>query len=134
MSNQKPTPAHPLPLLDILKSSFLVFREYKPLAVGIHKAIREKLPEVDERQLREAMKRHTGSTRYLKGLTEGGDRFDLDANPAGEVTEEQREQAATTIRERFRKDAERRKAEQEMQRRQENLLKLAEKFNARVTR
>jgi ProP effector len=71
-----------------------------------------------------------------------GERFDLDGQAAGEVTAEQREVAATTLRERFKKQAERRKAEeqakkaaqeeQEAQRkRQEKLAQLAARFNAR---
>jgi ProP effector len=59
----------------------------------------------------------------------------LDGNPAGEITAEQKQQALDTLRERFRKGAELRKAQllaqQQEQQRQEKLLKLAEKFNKR---
>ena len=129
-------------LLETLNASYAVFRDCKPLALGIHKTIKERMPELDVAQLRSAMKIHTASTRYLKAQVVGKERFDLDGNPAGEVTEEQREVASTTLRERFKKAAERRKAdeaaqkeaqkEQEaLQKRQEKLAQLAERFNAR---
>jgi ProP effector len=78
---------------------------------------------------------HTSSARYLKALTHGKARFDLDGNAAGAVTPEQQEQALDTLRERFRKSAEQHKAQllaqQQEQQRQEKLVKLAEKFSAR---
>lgn len=118
-------------VLEALAAAFPVFRDGLPLAIGIHKAIRERQPDIDAARLRAAMKIHTASTRYLKALSQGQVRFDLDGNAAGEVTAEQRQQATDGLRERFRKGAERRKAEQVEAERQEKLTKLAEKFNAR---
>lgn len=81
------------------------------------------------------MRMHTASARYLKALTNGETRFDLDGNAAGPVTAEQKQQALNTLRERFRKGAEQHKArllaQQQEQKRQEKLVKLAEKFNVR---
>lgn len=119
------------PVLDTLASSFKAFQDCLPLAVGIHKVIKERLPDIDAAQLKTALKMHTGSTRYLKALTHAEKRFDLDGAPAGEITPEQRKQARDTLRERYEKIAERKKAEQEAQQRQENLLKLVEKFKTR---
>jgi ProP effector len=119
------------PVLDTLASSFKAFQDCLPLAVGIHKVIKQRLPEIDAAQLKTALKMHTGSTRYLKALTHAETRFDLDGAPAGEITPEQRKQARDTLRERYEKIAERKKAEQEAQQRQENLLKLVEKFKTR---
>jgi ProP effector len=127
---KQPTPRNPVP--DMLRNSFKVFAEYRPLALGIHKTIRERLPEINAQQLRNALRMHTASTRYLKALTQGDTRYDLDGAPAGEITAEQRQQASETLRDRFKKKAELQKQqrlalEQEKQR-QEKLLKLAEKF------
>lgn len=119
------------PLLDQLMASYPVFRDGKPLAIGIHKALMEAQPELDKNALRLAMKAHTQSTRYLKGIVEGATRFDLAGNPDGNVTPEQQEQAVTTLKERFRKAAERRREEEEAKKRQEKLLQLTEKFNSR---
>lgn len=139
------TPAKPPSrnaLLETISANFAVFRECRPLALGIHKVIIERMPEIDTAQLRLAMRLHTASTRYLKALLATGERFDLDGNPAGEVTAEQREVASTTLRERFKKSAERRKAEEHalkaarqeqeaQQKRQEKLAQLAARFNLR---
>lgn len=129
-------------LLDSLSERYAVLRDCQPLALGIHKTIKERMPEVDAAQLRSAMKIHTATTRYLKALVIGKERFDLDGQPAGEVTEEQREVASTTLRERFKKAAERKKAEtkaqqesqkaqEALEKRQEKLAQLAARFNQR---
>jgi ProP effector len=132
MNNAEPKPHRPRnAVLDLLSTSFPIFRECRPLAIGIHKAIKERLPDIDSQQLRLAMRAHTASTRYLKALTQADARFDLDGNPAGEVSAEQKKQASDTLRERFREQAERHKAAQLEQQRKEKLSKLAEKFNSR---
>lgn len=128
--------------LESLTSRFKAFKDCLPLAIGIHKAIHERQPDVDPGQLRTALRIHTASTRYLKALSQATQRFDLDGLPAGDVTAEQRKQASDTLLDRFRKKAEQHKEEtqakkqaQEQERlerqRQENLFKLARKFNSR---
>lgn len=121
-------------VLISLRSTFPVFQECRPLAIGIHKAVLERIPGINPQQLRLAMRMHTASARYLKALTNSETRFDLDGNVAGTVTAEQKEQALNTLRERFRKGAEQHKArllaQQQERLRQEKLIRLAEKFNA----
>jgi ProP effector len=121
-------------VLISLRSTFPVFQECRPLAIGIHKAVLERIPGINPQQLRLAMRMHTASARYLKALTHGETRFDLDGNAAGGVTPEQKQQALDTLRERFRKGAEQHKAQllaqQQEQQRQEKFIRLAEKFNA----
>lgn len=135
MTEEKPKPktkpVHRNRLLEQLAATYSVIRDYKPLAIGIHKGLLERMPELDKAQLRVAMRTHTASTAYLKGIVEGASRLDLDGNPAGTVTAEHQELAVKTLRERLKKAAERRKAEQEEKQRQEKLAKLAEKFNTR---
>lgn len=142
MTSSPAKPSSRNALLETLCTNFAVFRECRPLALGIHKAVIGRMPEMDTAQLRLAMRMHTASTRYLKALLATGERFDLDGKPAGEVTAEQREVAGTTLRERFKKQGERRKAaeqakkaaqqEQEaQQKRQEKLAQLAARFNLR---
>lgn len=112
------------------------------MAIGIHKQLLEKNPELDKAHLRTAMRLHTHSTRYLKGIVAGAPRFDLERSAEGEVTAEQQAQAAAMLEERFKKVAERRKAEQkaqraereaerEAERRNAKLMQLADKFNIR---
>lgn len=121
----------PNPVLETLIATFPVFRNNQPLAIGIHKAIKVRLPDIGDGSLRMALKGYTASTKYLKAIANDKQRFDLDGNPAGEVTAEQRQQALETIKERFHKMAERKKAEQKSKEQQEKLKKLAEKFNQR---
>ncbi len=133
-SDSKPRDPHHAVLIS-LRSMFPVFQECHPLAIGIHKAVLERLPCINPQQLRLTMRMHTSSARYLKALTNGEIRFDLDGNVAGPVTPEQKQQALDTLRERFRKGAEQHKARllarQQEQQRREKLVKLAEKFNVR---
>ena len=133
-SDSKPLDPHHA-VLNSLRSTFPVFQECRPLAIGIHKTVLERIPGINPQQLRLAMRMHTASARYLKALTNGEIRFDLDGNAAGAVTPEQKEQALNTLRERFRMGAEQHKARllarQQEQQRREKLVKLAEKFNVR---
>ena len=131
MTDPAPKTGHLSALIERLYAEVPVFRDYQPLAIGIHKSLMERFPDLDKGQVRTAMHFHTGTMRYLKAIVEGAPRFDLDGNASGAVTAEQQDQAAATLRERFKRGAERRRAEQEAQQRQEKLLKLAEKFNPR---
>jgi ProP effector len=118
-------------VLESLVAAFPVFRDAQPLAIGIHKKILERMPELTKAQVSRALKIHTGSTRYLKVLSNAEQRFDLDGSPAGEVTAEQRDAASKLVRERFKKAAERRKEEEQAKQHQAKLQQLAEKFNSR---
>lgn len=129
------TPAKAKPgrnaVLDSLSANFPVFRDCQPLAIGIHKTLKLRQPELSDGGVRFALKQHTASTKYLKAIANGTQRFDLDGNPAGEITAEQRQQALDTLKERFRKMADKKRAEQQDKERQEKLQKLAEKFSKR---
>ena len=119
-------------LLKDLQTQFDVFRNFSPLAIGIDKQVFAQLPEVSKKALRLAMRSHTISTRYLKEMEKGTVRLNLDGTSAGEVTDENRQHAAELLRERFKKQAEQRKAAEAEakaeQRRVEKLNQLAEKF------
>jgi ProP effector len=141
--NSKPpanTPASAL--LGQLGQHFPIIQEGRPLALGIHKAILARLPDLDPGQLRSAMKAHTQSTRYLKGLLATRERFNLEGQVAGEVTDEQRQIAKATLDERFQRIAERHRAERRAQEeasrqaraeqeRQAKLAQLVARFNGR---
>lgn len=133
-----PKPVRRNALLEQLQAEFPVFRDHKPLAIGIHKQLMERKPDLDKNKVRVALHSHTASNRYLKALTEGTPRFDLDGQQTGEVTAEQQTVAVDTLRDRLKKAAERRKveeaqrkAEAEAAQRQAKLEQLAEKFGKR---
>jgi ProP effector len=134
-----PTPRE---LLERLHEISPAFRECRPLALRIDKAVMERFPDVDKKVVRTAMRLHTGSTRYLKALEKATHRYDLDGNPDAELTDEHRAHAAQTLKERFaevgkrkreqqKADAERQRVEQAEQRKAEKLQQLVQKFGSR---
>ena len=142
MTANETKPSRRNALLDTLSAEYAVFRDCKPLALGIHKTVKERKPELEAAPLRMAMRIHTTSTRYLKALATSKDRFDLDGNIEGEVTAEQQEAAGTALKERFKKGAERKRAEEQAaklaqqekeaeEKRAAKLSQLAARFNKR---
>lgn len=136
-----PTPA-PSPaqaaraLLKQLQADFTVFRQAKPLAIGIDKQLLARMPDVNRKTLRIALGIHTNSLRYLKVMEKATERFNLEDAVEGEVSETHRTHAAETLRERLKKEADQRRAERAAQqaeeaRRQseEKLSQLAAKFS-----
>ena len=119
-------------LLKTLQEKFSVFRDYSPLAIGIDKQLLARLPDLDRKTLRIALGMHTNSLRYLKTMEKATHRTDLDGNRGDEVTATHRSHATEILRERFKKDAERRKAQREAEalerQRNEKLSQLVEKF------
>jgi len=119
-------------MLKDLQGRFPVFQECRPLAIGIDKQVRAALPENELRLLRRVLALHTHSTPYLKAMAQAKVRYNLDGSEAGEVPEEHRSHASETLKERFKKQAEKRKAEmvqkRETERRNEKLAALADKF------
>lgn len=122
-------------LLKELQEQFAVFRDCQPLAIGIDKAIVARLPEIERKTLRTALRIHTHSLRYLRAMEKATARFDLDGQSVAEVTAEHRAHAAEALRERFKKEAEQRKvqraAEEAERRRSEKLEQLTAKFSRR---
>ena len=119
-------------LIKKLQEEFAVFRDYSPLAIGIDRQLLARQPELERKTLRMALGMHTHSLRYLKSMERATQRLDLDGQSVAEVTEEHRSHAAETLRERFRKEAERKKAQREAEAqeklRNEKLGQLIEKF------
>ena len=130
VANDKPVDVRSL--LKDLQSRFDVFRNYSPLAIGIDKQLFAALPEVSKKSVRLAMRSHTMTTRYLREMEKATHRLNLDGSQAGEVTDENRQHAAELLKERFKKQAEQRKAQEAAAKaeavKQKKLLVLAEKF------
>ncbi|MCE4557462.1 ProQ/FINO family protein [Pelomonas cellulosilytica] len=98
-ADETPTPAAPAaadeaPARDAtaeLKALFpaLFTGKPKPVKLRIQADIQERAPgKFTKAQLSAFLRRHTGSTGYLIALTQSKTRFDLDGQPAGEITEE----------------------------------------------
>lgn len=123
---------NPRQLLKELQEKFPVFRDCQPLAIGIDKQLMARLPGLERKPLRIALGIHTHSLRYLKASEKAAARVDLDGQPAGEITPEQRLHASEQVKERLKKQAEQRKTQRqaEAQARQHaaKLGQLVEKF------
>jgi ProP effector len=119
-------------LLKDLQARFDVFRQHSPLAIGIDKQLFTALPDLSKKSIRLAMRSHTMTTRYLREMEKASHRLNLDGSQAGEVTDENRQHAAELLKERFKKQAEQRKAQEAAAKaevlKQKKLLELTEKF------
>lgn len=119
-------------LLKSLQETFPVFRDCSPLAIGIDKQLLERLPTIERKLLRIALGIHTNSLRYLKTMEKATHRLDIDGNPGEALTDAHRTHARDVLRERFKKDTERRKAQREAEaqeaQRAQKLSQLLEKF------
>jgi len=123
-------------LLKQFQQQFPSFRDCLPLAIGIDKQILARLPQVDRKLMRTALGIHTGSLRYLRVMEKAKVRYDLDGTAGAEVTQTHRDHATQVLQQRFKKEAERKKAEREAaaaeeanRLRQEKLNLLTAKFS-----
>ncbi|MBA5635969.1 activator of osmoprotectant transporter prop [Duganella sp. LX20W] len=107
-----PAPAQsPRSLLKKLQAEFPAFRDCLPLSIGIDKQLLARMPDLDRKTMRTALGIHTGSLRYLKVMEKAKVRYDLDGTAGAEVTDTHRAHATQVLQERFKKEAERKKAE-----------------------
>ncbi|MFL6710558.1 MAG: ProQ/FINO family protein [Massilia sp.] len=123
-------------LLKQLQQQFPSFGKCLPLSIGIDKQLLAKMPELDRKTMRAALGIHTGSLRYLRAMEKATVRYDLDGTAGAEVTDTHRLHAKETLQQRFKKEAERKKAEVDAAKaveadrlRQEKLQLLASKFS-----
>ncbi len=123
-------------LLKQLQQEFPAFRDCLPLAIGIDKQLLARMPGLDRKTMRAALGIHTGSMRYLRAMEKAKVRFDLDGAAGAEVTDTHRLHAKEQLQQRFKKEAERKKAERDAaaaeeaaRQRQEKLQALANKFS-----
>lgn len=131
-SEQVRAKVDPRAMLKRLQAESPTFRDYLPLALKIDTAILERFPDFERKNLRVALRLHTASTKYLKSVARGTHRHDLDGQPVGELTEEHRTHAATTLKERFaevaRQQREKRAAEEAERRHEQKLQQLVQRF------
>lgn len=95
----------------------------KPLKLRIQVDIQERAPGTFTKQTLSAFfRRHTGATSYLIAMTKAPNRFDLDGQPAGEITDEHRKVAADELARRRSNQDERRQLEEQQRRNRAGLL------------
>jgi ProP effector len=104
----------------------------KPLKLRIQVDIQERAPgEFSKTALSAFFRRYTGATSYLIAVSRGKQRFDLDGQPAGELTDEHRQIALDELTRRRAKQNERR--EQEEGERRQRLALLRDFENTKLT-
>lgn len=100
-------------LLKQLQQQFPPFRDCLPLSIGIDKQIMAQIPGIDKKLMRTALGIHTGSQRYLRVMEKATQRYDLDGTAGAEVTDVHRKHAKEVLKERLKKEADRKKAERD---------------------
>jgi ProP effector len=77
-------------LAERFPAAFAINPRYRqPLKIGIHYDIAAALSDtVTPREVSDALRMYTSSSRYLKALVAGADRVDLNGMPTGTVTAE----------------------------------------------
>lgn len=80
-----------------LYRKYTVFKEFKPLAIGIDQELLARLTQYDPDLILRALSNHCRRLRYIKALAKGGHRFNLSHNPKGEVTPEEQTIAAQQL-------------------------------------
>ena len=96
--------------LRMLIEKYPAFAREKPLKIGIIDDLRAALPDINGTHLYRAMTLHTNTVSYRRALAQGGPRYDLDGNVAGEVDAAQIAHAAARLARlegRFREEGER---------------------------
>lgn len=81
---------------------FIAEGEIKPLKIGLFQDLAERLADdskVSKTQLRVALRRYTGSWRYLKCIKTSMQRVDLDGKSCGELAQEHIDHAQATLKE-----------------------------------
>jgi ProP effector len=126
----------PRALLKQLQQQFAAFRNCLPLEIGIDKQLLARMPDLNRKLMRAALGIHTGSMRYLRAMEKATVRYDLDGKAGAEVTDTHRQHAKELLQQRFKKEADRKKAERDAaveaeaeRKRQEKLQQLASKFS-----
>jgi hypothetical protein len=95
----------------------------KPLKLRIQVDIQERAPgQFSKQALSAFFRRHTGSTSYLMAVAKSATRFDLDGQPAGEISEEHRKVAQDELARRRANQDSRRELEEQQRRNRAGLL------------
>lgn len=143
------TGAPALPLLtpaataELLRQHFpaLFSGPARPFKLRIQQDIQARVPGVfSKASLSAYFRRHTGSTAYLIGLSKATQRFDLDGQPAGELSDEHKQAAVAELARRRQITREREQQAQAQQREQQReaqraqMAQQAEQQQARLAR
>ena len=120
-----PEPINPADCAQQLKQLFpaLFSGPVKPLKLRIQIDIQARAPGRFSKQVLSAFfRRHTGSTSYLIAVSRSPQRFDLDGQPAGEISAEHRQAALDELARRRANQQSRQELEEQQRRNRAGLL------------
>lgn len=80
-------------IAEHIYSKYEVFSRFKPLAIGIEQELIAALPQFDPALIARVLSNHCRRPRYIKALTRGGKRFNLQNRFQGEITPEEQQYA-----------------------------------------
>lgn len=98
-------------IADHIYGKYEVFSRFKPLALGIEQELVAALPQFDPTLIARVLSNHCRRPRYIKALTRGGKRFNLQNRFQGEITPEEQQYAQQNpmMKEMMEKQAQRQK-------------------------
>lgn len=71
-----------------------VFSRFKPLAIGIENDLVAAMPQFDAQLIHRVLANHCRRPRYIKAVSRGGKRFNLNNRFQGEISPEEQQHAA----------------------------------------
>lgn len=80
-------------IAEHIYGKYEVFSRFKPLAIGIEQELIAALPQFDPALIARVLSNHCRRPRYIKALTRGGKRFNLQNRFQGEITAEEQQYA-----------------------------------------
>lgn len=80
-------------IADHLYGKYPVFKQFRPLAIGIHEALIAELPQFDSALVVRVLTNHCKKPRYLRSLAKGGKRYDLKGRETTVISEEEKNEA-----------------------------------------
>lgn len=78
-------------IAEHIYTKYDVFSRFKPLAIGIDQDLIQALPQYDPTLIMRVLSNHCRRPRYIKSLSRGGKRFDLNNRFKGEVSAEEQQ-------------------------------------------
>lgn len=98
-------------IAEHIYGKYEVFSRFKPLALGIERELVAALPQFDPALIARVLSNHCRRPRYIKALTRGGKRFNLQNRFQGEITPEEQQYAQQNpmMKEMMEKQAQRQK-------------------------
>ena len=77
-------------IADHIYTHYAVFKQFKPLAIGIHETLEAVLKQHEPQLIHRVLSNHCRKPRYMKSVANGTKRFSLDNKPVSNLTPEEK--------------------------------------------